>query len=186
MAQVRPFPAIEWVDIFVLCQLGVVFQTFREGIIGESVTTCFDDTGVQTEYLYITISFFYTVAGIGLDIERILRKVLEGHGVVGGYALDGIRHGKSEIERTVLKQQELATAVGCAHDEVVERLIILHQIGLYELQAGLQFDAVVCEVFRISFEWVSEATQIIVVGLEQHVLKPETSTLVVEDVAERP
>ena len=35
---------------------------------------------------------------------------------------------------TVLKIQKLSTAVRSAHKEVVERLVILHQIGLYELQ----------------------------------------------------
>ena len=186
MGQARPVALIQGVGVFVLCQFGVVGRESGEGVGGESGGVFLHDAHVQSDVLHVAVAVLHAVAGIGLYGERTVGIVGESDGVVRGYFLHILLlgHWQSEPEGAVLEEQELAAAVGCAHHEVVERLVILHQVGLYELGAVAQFLAVVFQVPRGSLDGVSQVAQAAGVGVEEHALESERLGLVVEDVAE--
>ena len=81
-----------------------------------------------------TDTLLRAVAGIDRDIEG------RGGDALHGYRLKVVDHergaavGQAQCQLAVLKIEELATTVGGTHEEVVERLVVLHEVWLYEFR----------------------------------------------------
>ena len=83
------------------------------------------------------IRILHAVAYIILNFEGIRSDILSDHRNKilddNGIGL-GINIGQTQCQLAILEKEEFATTVGGTHEEIVERLIVLHQIRLDELR----------------------------------------------------
>ena len=137
--RVRPLVLGQWIDILIsgLFDIIGVAHRFRvrEGIGGIAVFVFFYDREVQVAlfHLALVIHVLHTVTIIRNDCKRILGIVDQGDTLIvlnGRYLLNLLQ---TQVQLSVLEVEQLTTTVGRTGHEVVEALIILHQIGLYEL-----------------------------------------------------
>ena len=135
-----------------------------ESIIWEACRIFLDDCLVQVFHLSHLV--LHTVTGTGLYNQRIRRDLLLGD----GFELIDLNRiaavGQSQCQGTVLKIEELTATVGSTYEEIVERLVVLHQIGLYELRrnGGIQLFVVLAGIrYRLV---VFQELQILDMGLD--------------------
>ena len=139
-------------DIVILGEFGIDRGMRGEGILGETCLLFGYSRDVQfgicdaiptlrgiISSLHRTYTVFHTVTGIAADFQRVNRPLLCCHRrkVINGFRQAAVRQAQHQF--TILKVEKLSTAVGGAHQEVVERLVILYEIGLYELMAFAAF-----------------------------------------------
>ena len=117
--------------VFVGCQFGIVGRLQWECVFGES-GSIFLDTRV-VGLLRLVDTLLHAVSGILSNGQRAGRELLARD---GGEATDIEGGGclfQTQPQLTFLEIEELAAAVGGAGHEVIERLVILYQIGVDKL-----------------------------------------------------
>ena len=129
--QVRVLVILQREDILLAGQRGVIVQLPLEGVVGQTRLVLFD--GVEVQLSRNGAVVLHAVAAVVLHIHDTVGIALHGHAVEPRELRRRLR-GQAERQLAVLEEKELAAAVGRTHQEVEERLVILHQIGLYLLR----------------------------------------------------
>ena len=129
-------------DVVILSHLGIARRILWEGILWEPGSLSCDGRDIQVQAiaplgivaaLHCAYTVLHAVAGIAADFQRVGRPLRDGHRrkVVDFHSFAAV--GQTKNQPSVLKIEELAASVRGAHQEVVERLVILYQIRLNEL-----------------------------------------------------
>ena len=146
----REFILEEREDILIGSQFRVGTQLRGERLIGEARRAILYDRLVQV--FDFTYTVLHAVTGIFTDKHRAGSDTLHRHRIIALKKQESIvslilwltlsllffhlLFGQAQCQLSVLKEEELTATVGGAHQEVVEALVILHQVGLYELTRG--------------------------------------------------
>ena len=117
-------------EILIARQLGIGRQIDGEGIFRETSIQFVDNRIVQFAH---TGAFLHAVTYVVSDHQRIGGHLTHGHRSIVREDFRIPRIPQSQNQHTVLKIEELTAAIGSTLQEVVKRLVVLHQIGLYEL-----------------------------------------------------
>ena len=147
---VRELVLEEREEILIGSQFRVGTQLRGEHLEGEARQALPNDRLVQV--LDFTHTVLHAVTGIFIDSNRTGSDTLHRHRIIAlenqgrivrlilwltlSLLLFHLLLGQTQRQLTILEIEELTAAVGGAHQEVVEALVVLHQVGLYELTRG--------------------------------------------------
>ena len=151
--QIGEFALVERDEIFVGRQLRVIFRCVREDVVWIALIVFINDGVVQFSHahLAILVDLFRTVADIVFNEQWSRRDALESYRLEVADR-DSFLHDmrQTDGQLPVLKEKELTAAVRRAHQQVVERLVILYQIGVDKLRWQRYSLVVNDDVFIIS------------------------------------
>ena len=93
---------------------------------------------VVVRVVRLSRSVLHAVTGIELPHSPVTGDALIGHRCVSFDFLWCTTDGQTQIQLTILIEQEFSTAVGSTHHEIVETLVILYEIGLNHLRRYIE------------------------------------------------
>ena len=158
-------------EILVVDGLRIVLElvVVGEGVFGESVVALVHVGRVQID-LAVVDHILHRVTTVEIHVERLVGTFLGGQRliVLDLYSVAALY--ETQVQVAVLEVEELTVAVGAAHEEIIERLVVLHQVGVDELRWNLGADVALPLYFDRGLLVVSQEAQSLGVGADQRLL----------------